>query len=90
MQNKIPETPERQPTLPLAFPLDRRRSTEQAAEYLGRTPATLALWRKQGRGPRWFRLGDSGRSPVFYLVDDLDAFIAEHMARPTSQQGGGK
>lgn len=57
------------------FPLDERLTPKEAAVYLGRNTETLARWRKLGAGPRWYRLSDKGRAPVFYLARDLDLFI---------------
>jgi hypothetical protein len=33
---------------------------EEAADLIGRTPATLKRWRRTGRGPPFFRYGSSG------------------------------
>lgn len=57
------------------FPLDERLTPSEAAAYLGRNTETLARWRKLGQGPRWYRLSNKGRAPVFYLARDLDLFI---------------
>jgi hypothetical protein len=48
-----------------------RMDAGNAARYLGRAPKTLAMWRMQGKGPRWFKMG--GR--VVYFQDDLDACV---------------
>lgn len=57
------------------FPLDERMTTSEAAVYLARNTETLARWRRLGQGPRWYRLSEKGRAPVFYLARDLDAYI---------------
>lgn len=49
----------------------RSCNTAGAAEYLAVPATTLAYWRNQGVGPRWYRLGRHVR----YDVADLDAFI---------------
>ena len=49
---------------------------DDAAAYVGRTPETLARWRRLGTGPRYYRIGGEGRAAIFYLIDDLDAFIS--------------
>jgi hypothetical protein len=43
-------------------------NTEQAAKYLGFKKGTLNIWRYQGRGPKYIRMG--GR--IFYFKSDLD------------------
>lgn len=52
-----------------------------AAEYLGTTPGALAIMRVRKRGPRYHRDGSSQNSPVYYLVTDLDAWIADRVAQ---------
>jgi predicted DNA-binding transcriptional regulator AlpA len=47
-------------------------NTEQAAEYTGLSAPTLARMRQQDTGPVYCKMG--GR--VFYLREDLDAWIA--------------
>lgn len=42
---------------------------------LGIKPTTLTNWRVAGRGPKYIRLG-AKRSPVIYLIDDVDAWLA--------------
>ncbi|MEU5844602.1 helix-turn-helix domain-containing protein [Rhodococcus sp. NPDC047139] len=44
-------------------------NTVEAAEYLGRTPRTLAQWRHYREGPTYLK-GANGR--VTYRQDDLD------------------
>ena len=47
-------------------------STEQAAEYLGSSPATLKNWRSAGEGPAYRTC--NGRL-IRYERDDLDRFV---------------
>jgi hypothetical protein len=47
-------------------------NSEQAAGYLQLRPATLAVWRCAGRGPRFVLVGTSPR----YLKSDLDQWIS--------------
>ncbi len=47
-------------------------NTEAAGAYLSASPKTLAVWRSQGRGPRYRTCG--GRL-VLYHRDDLDVFV---------------
>ena len=54
----------------------RYLSTESAAEYLESCGApfskkTLEVWRCQGRGPAYKKIGRK----VFYAVEDLDRFL---------------
>lgn len=51
-------------------PLLRER---QAAEWLGVSPRTLELWRRQGNGPRFVKLGGAVR----YRPEALDAYLDE-------------
>jgi hypothetical protein len=57
---------------------DGRLDSDGAATYLGHRPKTLAMWRIQGKGPRWVKVG--GR--IFYFQADLDAFIRGDGAAP--------
>lgn len=54
---------------------------EEAAEFLGRSPSTLAKTRMTGTGPRFVKLGGSVR----YDIRDLEAFIAQSTRRSTSE-----
>jgi len=45
--------------------------TAAAARYLSASPKTLAVWRCQGKGPRYRKVGRLVR----YAADDLDAFV---------------
>ena len=56
---------------------DGRMNRTEAAQYLGLSPKTLAMWVTQGKGPKLHRVG--GR--VFYFLHDLDAFIREGAQR---------
>jgi hypothetical protein len=46
--------------------------TNEAAENLRVTVATLKLWRTLNKGPRWVKLG----TRVCYRLSDLEAFIS--------------
>ena len=50
---------------------DGRLSRRDAAQYLGLSAKTLAIWGSQGRGPNFVKVG--GR--VFYYLEDLQAFV---------------
>lgn len=50
-------------------------SSEDAARALGVSPKTLANWRCAGRGPAYVHISDSPRSPVLYLMEDLEDWL---------------
>jgi predicted DNA-binding transcriptional regulator AlpA len=54
---------------------------EAAAEFLGRSPSTLAKSRMTGTGPRFVKLGGSVR----YDLRDLEAYITQATRRSTSE-----
>ena len=47
-------------------------NTIEAAGYIGLKAGTLEVWRSQGKGPRYVKLGRR----VVYETKDLDAFAA--------------
>jgi len=51
---------------------------EQAAAFLGVKPATLAMWRYQGRGPKYFKVGRS----CFYRESEIEAWLDEQAIGP--------
>jgi predicted site-specific integrase-resolvase len=53
-------------------------SAQAVAQRLGIRTATLAKWRRQGRGPTgWFHVN---RTLVLYPVEDVERFLAERKA----------
>ncbi|WUI00242.1 helix-turn-helix domain-containing protein [Spirillospora sp. NBC_00431] len=50
---------------------DRLLRSKDAAEYLNRSPGTLANWRCQGTGPRFTGSG----AGIRYRLSELDAWI---------------
>ena len=52
-------------------------NTPSAAEYLGFTDNTLRVWRHEGRGPNYYKVGRHVR----YHRDALDAFVRGEVAR---------
>ena len=59
-------------------------TTPAAAEYLGNLkPNTLEIWRIQGTGPAYKKIGRLVR----YSLDDLDDYISGQSRRSTSQSG---
>ena len=59
---------------------DGRMDTKNAATYCGLSTKTLAMWRSQGTGPKFLKLGK-----VFYYREDLDAWLKSGIVRSTAQ-----
>lgn len=57
-------------------------TTEEAAEYLGLSRATLEAWRFRGSGPAFLKMGKAVR----YRLDQLDAFEESRVRQNTSQK----
>lgn len=55
---------------------DGRVGDVVAGDLLGFTASTLANWRVEGKGPRYFRIGGHGHR-VTYRLTDLSAWIEE-------------
>ena len=53
-------------------------NTLQAAAQLGLHPDTLRIWRKQGRGPAWIRLGSRYRYNQQAIDDFMEASDGRH------------
>ena len=51
---------------------------KEAADYVGCSVAALRTWKRQGRGPKYFRLGKLLR----YRKADLDEWILDQIATP--------
>jgi hypothetical protein len=51
-------------------------SDAEVAVILGVSTELLKLWRREGRGPPWKRLGGPGGKLVRYHIDDLHLFAA--------------
>lgn len=57
----------------------------EAAQLLGCKPHTLAVWRIQGKGPRYVKLGGGKAGRIAYAPADLMAFIEQSRKSSTSQ-----
>lgn len=57
-------------------------STAEAAHYLGVHPTTLATWRTEGRGPRYFKVG---ARKVRYRTDDIESWLEDNAHTSTTQ-----
>ena len=52
-------------------------NTKEAASLMRMSPGTLEIWRSDGRGPRYRKIGWK----VFYTVEDLQEFIESGLVR---------
>lgn len=58
--------------------MTRHLSAQAVAHLLGIKTATLAKWRRQGRGPKgWFHVGTT---LVLYPIEEVEHFLARHQA----------
>ena len=55
------------------------RAGDPALSIIG-TPGTLAVWRHQGRGPRYSKFGNR----VLYRGTDLNAWLDDHVVEPVA------
>lgn len=60
-------------------------SSPEAARQLGLRPHTLRVWRMQGKGPKYLRLGGP-RARCVYSVEELAKWTGEHTFSSTSQE----
>lgn len=63
-------------------------TSKAAAAMLGLSPATLANWRVQGRGPSHIKLSPGKRGAVRYMRSDIEAWLANGMRSSTSDTRG--
>lgn len=59
-------------------------NSEAAAAALGISPITLKIWRCQGKGPRFIKLGESKQAGVVYEQADVDGWKAARRFASTS------
>lgn len=50
----------------------------EVAEMLRMSPRTLEKMRLESRGPKYYRLGDNGKSKVLYLFDEVLEWVSLH------------
>ena len=62
------------------FP-DGRMDVKNASLYLGLSSKTLAMWRCEGKGPKFIK-----RGRVFYFKEDLDSWIQDGKCSSTAQR----
>jgi len=58
--------------------------TIDAAAMLGIAPITLRIWRCEGKGPKFTKLGTGRNAPVVYQLADIQAWIDEHKFQSTT------
>ena len=61
-------------------------TTIQAARYLHLAPGTLAIWRCQGRGPKFALCA----TKILYRISDLEAFVDSCHVRRKASTGAGR
>ena len=62
----------------MRFKTDQYYQTTNPALRLLATSGTLAVWRHQGKGPRYTRFGNR----ILYLGADLNAWLDGHIVEP--------
>ena len=65
--------------------LDDLLTTKEAAKLLGLQFNTLEIYRHQGKGPPFLKLGDETSSAVRYQRSVLSAWLAQRAFRSTSE-----
>jgi hypothetical protein len=73
---------ERVRRLEAARPQGRLLSQEEAAVVIGVKPPTLAMWRHQGKGPRFLKIGRS----CFYRPGDIQTWLDEQCIVPIPKE----
>ena len=51
------------------------------AKRYSMTPESLANWRREGKGPRWIKLGNGKRPRVMYRASDVLAWEEKNMTK---------
>ena len=59
-------------------------NNQQTACLIGISPMTLRIWRVQGRGPKFTKLGDAKQSGVVYFEEDVLEWLAGRKFASTS------
>lgn len=62
-------------------PLEEMVDEAEAAPLVRQNPRTLTVWRSQGKGPRYVKLGRK----VFYRKSDLRDFVRAQTIDPESR-----
>lgn len=53
-------------------------TSAEVAEMLKMSPRTLEKMRLESRGPKYYRLGDNGKSKVLYMFDEVLEWVQRH------------
>lgn len=61
----------------------------QVAAMIGVKPHTLAVWRVQGKGPRFCKLSRVKQAGVVYRRSDVEAWMQERTVASTSEYSAG-
>ncbi|WP_425301369.1 helix-turn-helix transcriptional regulator [Nocardia wallacei] len=79
-----PRLPRRRGGLPLPGDRISRRwlTREEAGEYMGVHPRTLANWAAKGHGPRYSKPSSTS---CMYRVADLDSYLEAHLVNTEEQ-----
>jgi excisionase family DNA binding protein len=59
---------------------ERLLTVKETAQYLGTTPGNVYDWVKNGKGPRYVRMGRSIR----YRLSDLEKYVDVRVVEPSS------
>ncbi len=65
----------------------RRHTSHELADELGLKINKLAVWRMEGFGPRFVKLGDGSRAAVRYRRNDVDNWLNQRIRKSTSDEG---
>jgi len=65
---------------------DQLLTSIQTAEHIGVKPQTLRLWRHQGKGPQYIRLGDTSKARVGYSESDILDWLNARRFSSTSEE----
>ena len=57
---------------------------DDTAKMIGVAPITLRIWRCNGKGPKFRKLGTGRNSPVVYELSEVEAWLAEHTFQSTA------
>lgn len=71
----------------ITIDLDDLMTNKEAATLLVIKPNTLEIWRHQGKGPPYLKLGDAAQSTVRYQRSAVVAWAANGMWRLTGCVG---
>lgn len=54
--------------------MDDLLTPQSVAQRYNMTPESLANWRREGKGPKWIKLGTTKRPRVMYRMQDVLAW----------------